>query len=119
MMIFKVDIKPLTVNRAWLGRRFKSKEYKDYERDVLFLLPKDITPIDGPVEIRYRFHVKNHKMCDWDNPIKPLQDVLVKAGILKDDRFIYLGMGQKVPSTRDYFEVMVIPMRDRNIFEDQ
>ena len=116
-MIFTVDIKPLSVNSAWQGKRFKTKAYHDFERDLLWLLPKNIKPIEGRVEVRFRFHMKNHKLADWDNPIKPLQDVLVKSGIIQEDRHIYLGMGQKVVGDRDYFEVMIIPYVERNIFE--
>lgn len=115
-MIFTVDLKPLSVNKVWQGRRFKTKAYKDYERDLLWILPK-MEPIKGRVEIRYRFHMKNHKQSDWDNPIKPLQDVLEKAGIIEADENIYCGMGQKVPGSKDFFEVMIIPYVERNIFE--
>lgn len=116
-MIFTVDLKPLSVNEAWKGRSFKTNTYKDFENDLLWLLPKNIKPIEGRVEVRFRFHMKNHKLADWDNPIKPLQDVLVKSGIISDDRNIYVGMAQKVVGERDYFEVMVIPYVERNIFE--
>lgn len=108
-MKFTVQVKPLTSNRAWQGRRFKSKEYKSYEDELLWILPKNIQPMDGPIEIRYRFFMRNHKLADWDNPIKPLQDVLVKSGIIRDDRFIYRGVGEKIPSDRDYFEVEIVP----------
>lgn len=116
-MIFTIDLKPLSVNDAWQGRRFKSKTYIKYERDLLFILPRNIKPIEGRIEVRYKFHMKNHKAADWDNPIKPLQDVLVTAGIIKEDSQVYIGMGQKVPSNKDYFEVMIIPIvEDRDIF---
>lgn len=115
-MIFTVDIKPLSVNNAWQGKRFKTKAYHDFERELLWLLPKNIKAIDGKVEVHFRFFMKNHKLSDWDNPIKPLQDVLVKSGIITDDRNIYLGIGQKIASERDYFEVMIVPYVERDIF---
>ena len=40
----KVQIKPLTVNRAWNGRKYKTDEYKSYERELDFLLPKIDVP---------------------------------------------------------------------------
>lgn len=115
-MIFTIDLKPLSVNDAWQGRRFKSKAYKDFEKSLLWLLPRNIKPIEGRVEIRYKFHMKNHSQADWDNPIKPLQDVLVTSGILKNDQSVYLGIGQKMASNRDYFEVMILPYVERDIF---
>ena len=115
-MILKIDIKPLSVNEVWQGRRFKSKAYKNYEETLLWILPKNLKPISGPVEIRFKFYMKNNKMSDWDNPIKPLQDVLVKSGIITEDRYIHLGMAQKIASDRDYVEVMLLPYVDRDIF---
>ena len=38
--MMRLDIKPLSVNRCWKGKRFKTKEYKRYERDCLLILPK-------------------------------------------------------------------------------
>lgn len=72
----RVNIKPLSVNDAWKGRRFKTNEYKKYERDLLFLLPKIKIP-EPPYEIRLKFGFSS-SLSDWDNPVKPLQDVLSK-----------------------------------------
>ena len=108
-MRFTIDIKPLSVNEAWQGRRKKSQKYHDFEREIEWLLPRNIKPLEGKIEIRYWWHMKNHKMADWDNPIKALQDVLKLYGIILDDRFIYKGTGEKVPSDRDYVEVEILP----------
>jgi len=71
----KVYIKPLSVNTAWMGRRFKSKKYKEYEQALLPLLP-DLEPIEGWLKIHIVFGFSNHGASDWDNPIKPFQDIL-------------------------------------------
>ena len=34
-----LKIKPLSVNQVWQGKRFKTKTYKDYEKNVLAILP--------------------------------------------------------------------------------
>lgn len=116
-MILKIDTKPLSVNTAWKGRRFKTKEYKDFERELLSLLAGQKKIAQGAIELRIRFHMKNHKSSDWDNPIKTLQDVLVKSGVISDDKNVYIGMAQKVPSKTDYIEVMILPYVERNIFD--
>ena len=36
----KINIKPLSVNQAWMGRKFKTKFYKDYEIELALKLPK-------------------------------------------------------------------------------
>lgn len=91
-----IQIQPLTSNRAWAGRRLKSKEYKQYEVDVCKLLSfcteeKD----DTPLFISYTFYIKNYGLRDVDNMVKPLQDLLVKRGYIKDDRYIKAMMATK------------------------
>ena len=35
----RINLKPLSVNQAWMGRKFKTPAYKKYEADMLILLP--------------------------------------------------------------------------------
>jgi Holliday junction resolvase RusA-like endonuclease len=71
-----INIKPMSVNRCWQGRRFKTPQYKQYEKDMFFLLPK-ITIPDPPFNVYYEFGFSS-SASDLDNPIKPLQDILQK-----------------------------------------
>lgn len=111
-MKFKLDIKPLSVNKAWQGRRFKSPEYKQYEEDVakLLMIVKPTPAPEEKLQVTYRFYLKNHKNSDNDNPIKPLQDILVACGVIKDDRLIYRTIAEKIPSIYDYVTVEIVPM---------
>ncbi len=89
-----VNIKPLSVNSAWQGKRFKTPAYQSYEKAVLLMLPKRIEIPNPPFSITFEFGVSS-KLSDWDNPIKPFQDILCKKyGI--DDRDIYRGTVSKV-----------------------
>ncbi len=99
MKTIVVEIKPLSVNDAWQGKRFKTKEYKRYESAMSLLLYKDRVPepITGKLEVWYRFYLKNCSMSDVDNPIKPLNDILVRNKIIKDDRYIYKAHQEKIP----------------------
>ena len=72
----KLDIKPLSVNEAWQGKRFKTKAYKQYERDLLFLLPKIEIP-KGKMSVYLEFGFSN-KLSDFDNPVKLFMDILQK-----------------------------------------
>ena len=74
--MIKVDVKPLSVNKAWQGRRFKTPEYKAYEKHLLLILPRADVP-QGPLKAFYEFGQSN-SLADWDNPIKAFQDVLQK-----------------------------------------
>jgi Holliday junction resolvase RusA-like endonuclease len=71
-----INIKPLSVNEAWQGKRFKTSAYKEYEKSVAILLPK-ITLPNAPYKIFFEFGLSN-VLSDWDNPIKPFQDILQK-----------------------------------------
>ena len=71
-----IPIKPLSVNQAWKGKRYKTDVYKKYERDVLLLLPK-IKVCDGPLIVYLEFGFSN-KASDIDNPVKPILDIMQK-----------------------------------------
>jgi len=71
-----IKIKPLSVNQAWMGRKFKTPKYKAYEKTVLLMLkPLKIPP--SPLKLVITFGFSNAQ-SDWDNPIKPFQDILQK-----------------------------------------
>ena len=87
-----IHLKPLTVNRAWQGKRFKTPEYKMYEATLMALLPPMKIP-EGDLSVCYEFGINT--LSDWDNPIKPFQDVLQKKYKF-DDRRIMMALVKKV-----------------------
>jgi len=70
-MDISLNIKPLSVNRAWHGKRFKSKDYEVYEKLMLVSLPAGKLP-EPPYRVFYEFGLSS-KLADWDNPCKPTQ----------------------------------------------
>jgi hypothetical protein len=74
--MIKIPIKPLSVNGAWKGKRYKSKDYSVFERNLLLILPKVKMP-DPPYEIHYEFGFSS-RASDVDNPTKTTTDVLAK-----------------------------------------
>ena len=80
-----IPIKPLSVNQAWKGRRFKTDAYKKYERAVLMILPKRITIPEGDLCLRLEFGFSS-KASDFDNPVKPFVDILQKKYGFDDKR---------------------------------
>ena len=72
----KINIKPLSINCAFQGKRFKTKEYKSYERDCLLILPKIKIP-DGKLKISLLFGFSS-RLADADNPVKCFIDILQK-----------------------------------------
>lgn len=82
----KINIKPLSVNECWQGRRFKTKEYKQYEKDLLLMLPNIKLKIQRvSIDIVFGF---SNSLCDIDNPLKPFLDILQKKYNI-NDRDIY------------------------------
>ena len=71
-----INIKPLSVNECFQGRRFKTPKYKKYESELLKLLP-DIEVLKPPYKVYFEFGLSS-SLADWDNPIKPFQDILQK-----------------------------------------
>lgn len=81
-----IPLKPLSVNEAWQGKRYKSKKYKAYCKDVPMFLPSHITIPKGQMIICFDWYFSSGR-SDWDNPIKPLQDIICSAYGLEDNNF--------------------------------
>lgn len=82
--MFGLKIKPLSVNKAWQGKRFKTNEYKAYEKAVSLMLPKLEIP-EGDLHVFLEFGFSN-AASDLDNPIKPFVDILQKKYGFNDSR---------------------------------
>jgi len=74
--MIEIKIKPLSVNECFQGRRFKTPKYKSYEIEALLKLPKLVIP-QGKLKVVYEFGLSN-VLADYDNIIKPFQDILQK-----------------------------------------
>lgn len=83
----RIPIKPMSVNMAWKGQRFKTKEYKWYEQACMLLMPKGVDIPEGELSVYYEFGVSNAG-ADYDNPIKPIQDILQKRYNFNDSRIV-------------------------------
>ena len=81
----RLNIKPLSVNDAWKGKRFKTDEYNAFQQHVMLLLPPKILIPDGLLQIYLKWGFSSAG-SDWDNPIKPLQDILSKKYGFNDNR---------------------------------
>jgi len=81
-----LKIKPLSVNEAWQGKRYKTNKYKKYIEDMLEILP-DMKVENTKLQLNIEFGFSS-KASDIDNCVKGLADCLVKKyGV--DDRNIY------------------------------
>ena len=69
-MKLTIPVKSLSVNKAFQGRRFKSKDYVDFCRDVCRTLPRAKKIIKGECKVVYTFYESNYIMVDVDNQIQ-------------------------------------------------
>jgi len=102
-----IDIKPMSVNDAWKGRRFKTDRYKLYELNVFFMLPLIKNFPKPPYKIHLKFG-QSTVLADWDNPIKPFCDILqTKYGF--NDRDIMSAIVEKeiVPKGKEYCSFLI------------
>lgn len=106
-MKFSIDIKPLSVNQAWQGRRFSTKLKKQFELEMSLLLPKHVEK--GPCyKVHLDFFLINSARTDIDNLIKVPLDCIVKKGIIKDDRKIVELTVRKYRSSADGIGVEIV-----------
>lgn len=71
----RINLQPLSTNKAWRGRHFDTPEKKEYEKKLKREL-KDCVLEDciAPYEIHFHFHIP--KAQDYDNSIKCTQDII-------------------------------------------
>ncbi len=102
-----IPLKPLSINIAWQGQRFKTKDYKQYENDFYKVVSRAKKPLTGNISVKYVFFLKNCSRTDVDNLIKPTQDLLVKRGYIEDDRKIVHIDARKIKSMTDYIHIEI------------
>lgn len=91
---FTVPITPVTkknsqriVVRGGRPIILPSEKYKEYEDIALWYIPKRGDPIDFPVNVKCIFYMPTNRLCDLTNHLESIDDVMVKAGLLKDDNY--------------------------------
>lgn len=103
----KIDIKPISVNECWQGRRFKTPKYKKYETDCLYLLPQ-LNIGEPPYGIWFVFGFSNFA-ADIDNPVKPILDILQKKYGFNDRDIIEMNLTKiKVQKGMEYIKFSII-----------
>ena len=86
----KIKIKPLSVNAAWKGKRYKTKDYISYEKNLILKLPFLNVP-DAPLKVILEFGFSN-AASDIDNPVKPFLDILQKKYGFNDKNIYELNL---------------------------
>lgn len=75
-------------NRKTGKRRIMpSQQYMDYEAEALWHCKRARVqrPIEEPMEVKCLFYMPTRRRVDLTNLLESIDDVLVSAGVLKDD----------------------------------
>lgn len=106
----RLNIKPLSQNDAWRGRRFKSDAYKGFTKEVGYELNKiKIVIPEGKLQINYKFGFSSNG-SDLDNPTKSLQDLLSAKYKFNDNRVWRIIIEKEiVEKGKEFMEFSIIP----------
>ena len=107
MIQFKLNEKPLSVNEAWQGKRFKTPIYKSYEQTIFLTMPKGKVDLDEMLRIEFFFGFSN-KASDLDNPVKLLLDIAQKKYGFNDKNVFELNVRKCIVKKGDEFIQMGI-----------
>lgn len=93
VILIRIDYKPLSINAAYTGERYKTEAYKHYKKAVTLMLKKH--PLPAPPFKITLICGQSNMGADFDNPVKPFCDVLAKKFGF-NDKIIYSGYIEKV-----------------------
>lgn len=100
----RINIVPLSVNKAWQGKRFKTKEYIKYEKDMLMIMPRFKVP-ESPISLTIKYGFSS-KLSDIDNPTKLILDLMQKKYRFNDrDIFELILTKEIVPKGKEHIEI--------------
>ena len=102
MIQFKINEKPLSVNQAWQGKRFKTPIYKAYEKEMLLRMPAGKIETDQMLRVEFFFGFSN-KASDLDNPVKLLLDIAQKKYGFNDSHVYELNVRKRIVKKGEEF----------------
>ena len=102
----RLDIKPLSVNECWKGKRYRTDSYKTYQLHISYLLrPMEIP--EGPLLLNLEWGFSS-AASDIDNPWKPFMDCLQKKYGFNDSRVHKATLEKfKVPKGSEYIDFTI------------
>jgi len=103
-----LNIKPVSVNNIYTGRRFLTPEGKSYKKALAYMIPKMNVP-DGKLHIRYRFYFSSAG-SDTANAEKALTDSIAEKLGFNDNRVYKIEMEKfVVPKGQEKIEFEILP----------
>lgn len=106
MLRFELPLRPPPLSACYVNARVpgrvKSRRYKAWISLTMLRIPRPEHPFACPVAVDYLFHRPDNRQRDVANLEKAISDILVTAGIIKDDSLIWdmrLRWGGSAPVT--------------------
>ena len=108
MYSYTIRQSPISVNRAFIGRKIKTPEYRAFLESAAWeLKTQRFNLIEGPIEVEIELHLKNVKRSDIDNRLKVILDACTYAGLWQDDSQIYKLVVTKTKSDSDWVDISI------------
>lgn len=99
----RINVKPLSVNEVWKGRRMKTDKYRAYEILVSSMLQPMEIP-EGDLSLHLMFGFSNMR-ADIDNPVKSFTDIISKYYGFNDNRITQLHVCKlKTPKGEEFID---------------
>ena len=107
----KIDIKPLSVNVCWQGKRFKTPKYKSYEKELLLKLPNIEIDFKARLKVDIVFGYSN-TLNDIDNALKPFLDVVQKRTGMNDRMIYELNVKKEIVSKgKEFIDFTIVELK--------
>lgn len=102
----RMNIKPMSVNEAFTGKRYKTPEYRAYCKQIKKYLPPLELP-KPPYKIYFKFGFSS-SLSDFDNPVKVTLDPIAKFYKF-NDKLVKRGVIDVVTVEKgnEYFEFKI------------
>ena len=108
MAFTEINIKPVSVNCIYTGKRFLSPAGKQYKKALAWMIPKVCIP-DGKLHIRYRFYFSSAG-SDTANAEKAFTDSLAEKNGFNDNRVYKIEMEKfVVPKGQEKIQFEILP----------
>jgi Holliday junction resolvase RusA-like endonuclease len=89
--MIKLQIKPLSINDAYKGRRFRTTQYDTYIRQMMFILPEKLNIPESNIKMFIEFGYSSYA-SDIDNGLKCFIDCLQKKYGFNDKNITELNV---------------------------
>lgn len=100
-----IKIKPLSINKAFQGKRYKTRDYLSFERELFYQLKPLKDKLKDKISLTLTFGFSN-KGQDIDSSVKLTIDVLQKRHHFNDNRIYRLLVIKDIkPKGQEYITV--------------